>query len=356
MGPDVLGDFRRAQRQLAVADSLAGAGLTAVARVHFASADSQLASVEERARRWIAPPIERAEVAYSRVWTYLFPPHQDERTARVALLQGTVHAARAIDLDPQDARGYELRGLLRYFLWATTPADSSASGAPLLTQARADLERATSLSRDASRAWNYLSVILFQAGDFPQAYAAGRNALHADEFMRNSIANHVRLFWSALEVGDLEGARQWCRSIDELNPDSSEGEHCTLVLTAWAPERFPLQDAEISALKASALADPSVRSARFDAVHAVILAHARRHDEARALLRTIEADAAGDPQLLVDAAWVYSALGQHAAARRLLQDFIAGNPANRQGVARSARFTASLDAAPVGSVLASVRR
>jgi tetratricopeptide (TPR) repeat protein len=251
---------------------------------------------------------------------------------------GMAHAARAIDMDPGDARGFEMRGVFGYFLWASAPTDSAGSAAAWLALARSDLELATQLSRDASRAWNYLSVILFQDGNYAGAYLAATNALRADQFMANAFSNRVRLFWSALELGDFAAADRWCRAIDEDTPASAEGEYCALVLAAWAPDFKTMTPAAAAALVDSALRAPDAELSRLRAAQAVILANQGDATGARELLGRIPRTSADDP-IVVDIAWVYTALGEHARAKRILDEFINREPASRAGITRSARFT-----------------
>src|SRR2546429_8566191 len=88
------------------------------------------------------------------------------------------HAERALHMNPDDARALELRGTVRSSLWQLPATDSSRQSV-LIQQAEQDLRNAVLRSPGLANAWNELSVIYQQKGDWVQADLMLRRGLRA---------------------------------------------------------------------------------------------------------------------------------------------------------------------------------
>jgi len=73
------------------------------------------------------------------------------------------HAERAIAIDANNPDAYEVRGNLRYWMWLSAAENDSAKRETAITDARADLEKATLLNRNQAGAWSTLSHLYYYA-------------------------------------------------------------------------------------------------------------------------------------------------------------------------------------------------
>jgi tetratricopeptide (TPR) repeat protein len=129
--------------------------------------------------------------------------HADDETVRKAK-RGAARqaAARAIDLAPDGADGYEARGLLRFH-------ELDLAGA------RSDLERAVQINPSTGEAWMRLGLVYLALGRVPDATAATRRSAELDPLWA--------LRWFALAealaaAGDLRGAREAALRTLEIAP------------------------------------------------------------------------------------------------------------------------------------------
>ena len=326
-------------RQIAEAESLSYRGVRDVARIRFISADSELARLERITPGLALLPWKRSELAFNLMGAWLLPPAPDPVRARAALVQGIGHASRALSLEPDDARALESRGVLRYWLWLTTPPDSDRLDRSRQLAER-DLRRATRLSPNAARAWALLSTLAFYSGEFPEAYLAARNALAADVFQEHARTVRPLLFSAALEVGDASAASDACEMIAHDDAHSWVAPYCKLVLLALGPPNGVEPIDKARALRESALADRDAATGRdaVDAAYGVVLARGGKANDARAIAVAITANAEHNPEALPHAAWLYTTLGDAGTARELLRRFVAVQPSMNAWVYRSRRF------------------
>lgn len=210
-----------------------------------ARADSLLASAERLDGTWIEPPRIRAQLAVDRVQEV----HTPEERARW-VQEGVAHADRVLALDPDDARGLELRGTLRFFAHLAHLAHDAREHEALLREAREDLERAVRLDRSLASAQATLSILYYQPGiaDLPAAALAARQAYEGDAYLRTADDIVDRLFWTNLDMGQFSQARRWCDEGRRRFPGDSRFLRCQLWLMtspgaapdvdqAWAIQR-----------------------------------------------------------------------------------------------------------------------
>jgi DNA-binding SARP family transcriptional activator/tetratricopeptide (TPR) repeat protein len=332
-------------------------GMTAAAMAGLVRADSVLASAEEPSAGWIVPVLTRARVASERAWLAILPPMGDVAIARLEFEEALAHAARAVSRDPGNAAAREMRGTIAYWMWEVLGHDLARSQ-ELLTSAEADLRHAVRSDATRIRAWMILANASFARADFPAAYWAVKQAQDLDTYHEHAQELLLRLFASAFELGDDEGAKRWCRELRYLFPRGPTGAHCGVAGLAWREQHHPAEAEtawglirEMAGTRSSAVVTP-----RLEMMVASILAGASLADSAEAVLRRARERGGGDPELDYFEAHARLLMGQVDSAGALLSAYVAADPARRSHMARSRRFEtladwtlAHLAPGPVGS-------
>jgi DNA-binding SARP family transcriptional activator/TolB-like protein len=339
--PRALALVRGALHDIEAGDSLRTAGALDAAAFSFASADSQLGLAQAEAPRWAEPSIQRAELAYRRMWLHLRPPAVDMAAAGQALRSGVGHADAALAIAPADASALELRGLLNYWRWRLR-AGSDTEIEEARRRAEADLNRATALDGSRGRAWSVLSALHHVRGDFPAANFAARRAYRADPYLENAVETVVRLFNTSLEIGDAAGARHWCEEIARLGSQSWMPQHCVLEQMAWYGPPDGVDADSVRKLVEFAVSRPGAAQgrARLEMTGAVILARMQSPDTRSAIATARELGRADDAHLVTLEAWAHVVLGDHAAAAALLARAAAIEPRTAPATLASRRFEA----------------
>ena len=328
-----LAETRRAQGENASADSL------------FNAADSAFASAEALDPRWSEPSVQRAALAYRRSRL----AGRNPITTRPWIVQGIVHADRALKLDPENADALEHRGNLRYWGFLTEiDTDRDARQAALL-QAEQDLEKATTINRNQAGAFATLSHLYYQipkktAND---VYVAARAALAADEFQANVVILYSRLFNASYDLEQIGPADDYCRNLESRNATDPRAVRCRLYLqSAPGLERYDVARARRladSLVAVSAPADSLLARYTANMFVAATLARASasspaRADSARALVRQSLGNATIDKprDLALFGAFATTLLGESGTeeAIRLLSTYLAANPPERRAALR----------------------
>jgi eukaryotic-like serine/threonine-protein kinase len=305
----------------------------------FDQADGLLARAERLDPQWREPIIARGWLAGRQADVHGY----DAQAAWFA--KGLDHARRALQLDPEDPRALELRGTLRLWLWQL-PGKDSVSQATLVDASEQDLRNAVLSAPGLARAWNFLSLLYEQKGDWVQADLMLRRALQADAYLTETARSMQVLIFAALERGDTAGARSWCTTGRSQFPNDFHLWECELTLLGWYANRRSDVSRAWSLVETIERRDTTNVIAMGWGVRrlmvAAILARAGLSDSARSVMRATRALASGPALdgLELYEAMVLTELGDRDAALRTLDTFVQRFPQARSYVATARWFTA----------------
>jgi len=303
----------------------------------FATADSLLAAAEAADPSWIEPIIQRGQIAYKRSRL-----SQDYAADSTLIRIGLDHAARALRLDPRDARALELRGSLHYWTWLLHGEGDPRAAAALLVSAEQDLRAAVQRDPTLATAYSTLSHLDYQKSDATQAKLDATNAYTADPYLSAADGVLWRLFTSSYDLEMFGDAEKWCGEGQRRFPQNYRFIQCRLwMLTTKAKPADPaLAWNLVRQLEAHSAKDdwPFLKLDSQIAV-AAVLARAGRVDSARSLLDHSQGNMEVDPaqDLLYTEAFVWALLAEKAdkdKAFQLLQRYIAGHPERRADLAK----------------------
>src|SRR5690606_37546631 len=196
-----------------------------------------------------------------------------------------------------------------------------------------------------AQAWNDLSFLLQMSGNYSESRRAAEEALRADAFLERPEVVVARLLFTSLGSGDPEAARAWCDQGAQRFPDFPAFWGCQLTILGWTGST-PADVAQGWRLLATSEARDSsnVLSQGWGTrrlLVAAIAARAGLHDSARAIAAAVRDSAtSGAAALQADygEAYVRTLLGEHDVAVRLLDNFLAANPALRGQVRHTPWF------------------
>jgi len=301
-------------------------------------ADDLLARSERLDSRWREPIIARGWLAKQQAEVHAYD-------AELGWLEkGLAHAERALDMNPDDARALELRGTVRLRLWQL-PAKDSARQALLIQQAEEDLRNAVLRSPGLARAWNTLSEIYQQKGDWTQADLMLRRALEADAYLTETARSMQVLMFAALDRGDTAGARSWCTTGRSQFPNDFHLWECELTLLGWLSNRRSDVSHAWSLVETIERRDTMSILALGWGVRrlmvAAILARAGLSDSARSVMHATRSHASGPvlQGLELYEAMVLTELGDHEGAFGKLDAFLRKFPQSRSYIATARWFT-----------------
>jgi eukaryotic-like serine/threonine-protein kinase len=330
--------FQRGEVRRRAADSLA-ADAAAFERAS-AEADSLFALAEAADARWADPVVRRAAVAYRSSRRFVDDPAAAARWIDV----GLGHAGRALVLDDRSADALEVQGNLRYWKWLLGLERDAARARSLLDSAQANLERAVALRPAQAGAWATLSHLYNQTKSGIDVNNAARRALEADAFLDNAHVIMARLFFSSYDLGQFQDARHWCDEGARRFPADVRFRECRLWMLTTRNE--PPDVARAWALRDTLLAGtPPADTAyvqRQAALNvAAVLARAAAEgrpalaDSARRVIQRARGTPDIDPtsELANIAAFVYTLLGDRAAAVNAVQQYLVANPSKRESYA-----------------------
>jgi tetratricopeptide (TPR) repeat protein len=314
---------RKDAEALLVADSLADAERA------FARADTLGAQAAALDPQWTEPLILRAGIAYrqSRL------AESDPKAAVEHIEEGLRHAARALEISPNDPKALELRGTLRYwhYILAVTPDPTERT--KLLSDARQDLETAVGLDPALASAHATLSHLYYQFDDVAAAILAARRAYEEDAYL--SVANLVlyRLVNGSLDLEQFIQAQRWCDEGGRRFPQDYRFAECQLdlLVTQGVAPDIGRAWQEVARLDTLAPADRRAYERLYGQLRVGgVLARAGLGDSARNVLRRARAGLtrAVDPNedLTTISAFSYVLLGDKDEAIAILKRFAAGHP------------------------------
>jgi serine/threonine-protein kinase len=309
-------------------------GDTAAFNREFVIADSLYGAAQSADSRWADPAWMRGALAYRRSRLVGTDPTLVRKWVEV----GLPFADRAIAIDPNNADAYETRGNLRYWSWLSAAANDPAKRQSALDDAKADLEKATSLNRNQAGAWATLSHLYnYAATATPNdVYLAAQRALDADEFLSSANLILSRLFNASYDLGQFDKAKQWCDVAGQRFPADVRAVRCRLYLLTTRIQQPDVATAWRLADSAVALVAPGIRSRERlteEMLVAAVLARASKSepalaDSARRVAKRSEGNATVDPvrDLAYYGAFVHTLLGDTTAAINLLKEHLAASP------------------------------
>jgi serine/threonine-protein kinase len=327
---------QRAEQLTNEVDPLLAAADTAAAARRLTGADSLLAQAESRDPRWISPIVKRGWLAYRQLDLI---GSFDKTYYANWIDTGMGHAARALELRPNDPDAFELRGTLQYWRWLLNLEPDQARASKLVANAETDLRAAVEGNPTAAFAWTLLSHLLMGQSQTAEAKLAALKAYEADPYLTSAKQTVWRLFQSSLDLEDRTEATHWCDEGRRRFPEYFRFTECQIWLFALkgvppdVPKAWQLLE------EYERLSPPNQRvSQRLygQMLVALALARAGLKDSARAVAVRSRGDAEIDPtrdQALVESL-VRIILEDKEEALRLLSTYIATNPQFRASLAR----------------------
>ncbi|MGH7690012.1 MAG: hypothetical protein ACREN3_10440, partial [Gemmatimonadaceae bacterium] len=285
--------------------------------------------------QWSDPVTERATLAYRRCRLARNPA-----SIRNWVEVGLAFANQALAIDSNDADALEVRGTLHYFSWLTNLDTDPTKKAALITSAKNDLEKATTINRFQAGAWAVLSHLYnnYPTSSNTDVLLAAQRAYESDEFQTGVDLILSRLVFASYDLGNFDKASQWCQTFRRRFPQDFRAVHCELlVLTSDDPAISPdVTRAWHLADSVAALAPAPQRPLwrlYSDMLVASVIARASKSnpalaDSARHVIQRSEGDASVDPtrDLALYGAMAYAKLGDDSDAVRMLKLNFAVNP------------------------------
>ncbi|MBA3853528.1 MAG: hypothetical protein C0503_03875 [Gemmatimonas sp.] len=313
------------------AQTLPGAEREAV----WLRADSLFAEAQALDARWAEPHVRRASIALTRARARN-RNQQDEMRALSA--ESNAHVEAALELDPNNADAFEIRGTTAFFGWNFNLETDPTRRDVALANAIRDLERATTINRRQASAFSTLAAVYANTPGKTtnDIYIAAREALTADEFLATANITLSRLANATYDLGNSDAARQYCGQLFSRFPNDVRAWRCQL-------NNLTLPGAQPDLAQAWALVDSVVAHTQpADTAHwrrtgNILVAGALARvsggqgplaDSARRVIRRNVGDASVDQlrELAYYASFVSVILGDRQDAYRLLREYIAANP------------------------------
>jgi serine/threonine-protein kinase len=335
--PEAWAAVQQANRHRRLADEHAARGDSAGSGREFLAAESLYTRAERLDPDWTEPVLGRADLAYRRSRLAGDRPDVADRWIR----QGADHVSRALTLDAYSAEALALRGNLRYWRWLLNLEPNPARARVLLDAARTDLEAAVREDSAQAGAWATLSHLYYQTGSMSDVRLAARRAYEADAYLRNANVVLLRLFFAYYDLGQFPEALHWCEEGQRRFPEDARFVECQLYLLTM-PAREPditlawrLADSLVT-LAPDSEREFMDRNGRM--MVAATLARAGLADSASRVAMAARGEPAIDPtmDLSYAEAFVWTILGDTAAAISALRAYLAANPEKRAAFANSA--------------------
>ncbi|MGH9258511.1 MAG: hypothetical protein ACRD08_01240, partial [Acidimicrobiales bacterium] len=328
--------LQRAERLRKDADTLLTAGDTAAAARQLAGADSLLARASASDGNWVRPLVERGWIIYQRlalVGTF------DKQYYGRWLATGLEHAERALALDRSDADALELRGTLRYDQWLLNLAPNAAAADTLVAQAERDLRGSVEADPEQAGAWAILSYMLMRRSQTAEGKLAALRAYEADPYLVQAASVLWRLYSSSLDLEDGVEAGRWCDEGRRRFPADPRFLECQITVQALPGQRpdvarmWQLLDENVTLYPPNAR---EYRRRRGELLVAMTLVRAGLPDSARRVALRARADARIDPSrdLVYIEAMLRNMLDDRDEALRLVGEYLATNPQDREGLAK----------------------
>ena len=316
----------------------------------YAEADSLTQRAAALDPTWAAPWVWSARLLLQRALLMeTTAPAIDSLPDATTLRQLAVQrAGLAIERNREEAYARYLRGRALLELWRTSrPAPDS-----LRLAAESDLRLATTLRQDLGDAWADLSTLLQLTGNYEGAHRAAQEALRADAFLRAAPSVIGRLLFTSLATGRADDAARWCREGRARFDRDPRFWGCDLTIVGWTGRTRAAIDSAWQLLAAAEARDAAnvMRSGRATRrlLVAAVVARAGLADSARAIVTSVRNAPSEDglpDQIDYGEAHVETLLGNTDRAMRLLERYLAANPALR-GQVRATPWFATLRGTP----------
>jgi TolB-like protein len=330
--------LERARQRVAEVDALIAARDVPAAKQKVIQADSALASVEALDPNWRTPIIERGWLGYTAALRIIrsgpdYAPTID---------RGLASADRALKLSPNDVAAVELRGSLHYLQWLTNLAPNPAAATTLFASAEQDLTAATNGSTQPARAWNTLSHLRINKGEFAEAKLAAENAYRLDPFLTNVDATILRLFLASLELQSREEGEKWCTELRTRFPQNYRSVECKLWLYALPNEDKKPDMKEVWQTYNEFVQAVPENAKEFNKLKGKMMVgiaflRAGMPDSAKAIAASAQGDPQVDPrrETINLAAIIYAQAGDKNKAIDLMAGWYAANPQQRAIAAKN---------------------
>lgn len=246
--------------------------------------------------------------------------------------------AQALEIAPQHAAALEQRGNLRLQRWVDA-RPSGQTSENLLIAAEQDLRAALRVQPNRARAEARLSQVLYQRGDFHEAYYAARRAYSSDAYVTRPDDILWRMFETAFEIGEDDEAGTWCDELRRRNAASWLYGKCTLMLLAWGGGEASDIRKALHAFEGAMSGTPPPMRPMAKGLLTMMLAanYASVGDRTNAEASIAAAKATGfsDIVLMAEEAAVRTMLGDFDRAQELIDAYIDAAPAHRRRITRS---------------------
>ena len=326
---------QRAEQAWKNAEAAQSRGDAAAVTTLFGNADSLFAQAARADPRWPEPTTRRAMLMYRRA---RLAGREASAIARW-VAAGIVLADSALRIDRDNPDALEARGSLQYFGWLSGIESDAGRKAIALTEARTDLERATTLNHSQAGAYAMLSHLYYQVPNATTAdvLIAAQRAYETDEFLANANVILSRMFNANYDLGQFDKAAQWCKEARRRFPKDVRAMRCRLYLLTSRIEKPNVAAAWAIADSAVALAAPAAQPLERlteNMLVAAVLARAAQNGQPALAdsARRVAARSVGDPgidqlrELALFGAFVHTQLGDADDAIRLLKEYLAANP------------------------------
>ena len=326
--------FQRAERVEERMYTLVSRGDTLAADRALRQADSLMARAHDLDPGWVDPVVHRgwllAGSAVELDGEYVF---RDRATLTERTDRALDYADRALTQAPGHAGALELRGFLNLVRWhhgiAPTPETRR--------RAESDLRAAVDSEPERARAWRLLSNLALKTGDFENGRQYAERALAEDAFLDDAQDIYGLLYETALNLEELEEATRWCAEGHRRFPESTLLAVCGLYTAASVPGD-PSGIPAAWALHAEYMdvtgQDPGWNRAVGLSLVAAALARAELPDSARAVMARARSHLPLEepiaPYFDYYEAYIAILLGEDDRALRLLRDFVAEYPSQRE--------------------------
>lgn len=191
----------------------------------FDRADSLLSQAELIDGQWTAPAIMRGEIRYRRARM------EHDRHERVRWIEaGLAEANRVLERESTNAKGFALRGTLRYYKYLQGVIHDEDEARALRDRAREDLVQATRLDPSLATAYTALQHLYITSESLPDAVMAGQRAYEADAYLDAAEEILWRLYGGQYDLGNFDKALWACRQGAKRFPLNDRFATCELEL------------------------------------------------------------------------------------------------------------------------------
>jgi tetratricopeptide (TPR) repeat protein len=328
---------QRATKVREEAIPLMEAGELDASAVQFNRADSLLARAETLDPAWVEPFVQRGWLAYWRArrsWSY------DQQLSARRIEIGLGHADRALNLESDHPEALSLRGHLKYWYWILRVEPDPAGAEQLIEEAEQDLRAATAANPAEAAAHAMLSQLLAARGATVEAALSARRAYEADAYLRDASDILWRLFVTNHDLNKPTEASRWCREGYERFPGEPRFVECPVWHMAMPGVVPDLEEAWTLLGEYVDLWPPQEQEfwrRWMQLAVAAAVARAGLADSAMAVAARARGDEEIDPDgdLIETEALVYTIVGDHDEAVRLLTALVEAHPSKRTNIVES---------------------